>query len=261
MKRMLFRAALAAGVVTALAASPSFSQTTFHKYVALGDSLTAGVEGVCLVERHQIHSFPKVVAEQLGIADFQQPLLSERALRDASTPACLGAVVAGGTITVGAVSQTGGPTNLTLPRPYDNLGIPGADTADLVDLRVSSPTGGTASLASTVILRNFPGGPFEGLNAVDEEDLLGPDFVTLWIGNNDVLGAALSGVAIEGVTLTPVDGAVPHPLGHARDARRVPPPRAGNRHPGRIGRHGPTPAGWIVQPAGDAEHGGSALSR
>jgi len=204
MKRMLFRAALAAGVVTALAASPSFSQTTFHKYVALGDSLTAGVEGVCLVERHQIHSFPKVVAEQLGIADFQQPLLSERALRDASTPACLGAVVAGGTITVGAVSQTGGPTNLTLPRPYDNLGIPGADTADLVDLRVSSPTGGTASLASTVILRNFPGGPFEGLNAVDEEDLLGPDFVTLWIGNNDVLGAALSGVAIEGVTLTPV---------------------------------------------------------
>jgi lysophospholipase L1-like esterase len=204
MKRTLFRAAVSAGAFALLVTSPAFSQTTFHKYVALGDSLTAGVEGVCLVERHQIHSFPKVVAEQLGIADFQQPLLSERALRDASTPACLGAVVAGGTITVGAVSQTGGPTNLTLPRPYDNLGIPGADTADLVDLRVSSPTGGTASLASTVILRNFPGGPFEGLNAVDEANLLNPDLVTLWVGNNDVLGAALSGVAIDGVTLTPV---------------------------------------------------------
>src|SRR6266545_1666782 len=204
MKRMLFRAALAAGVVTALAASPSFSQTTFHKYVALGDSLTAAVEGVCLVERHQNRSYPKLVAGELGIADFQQPLLSERALTDASTPACLGTVVAGGTITVGPVSQTGSPTNLALPRPYDNLGIPGADAADLVDLRVSSPTGGTASLAATVILRNFPGGPFEGRNAVEEANLLNPDLVTLWAGPGDILGAELSAVAIEGVTLTPV---------------------------------------------------------
>jgi len=30
-----------------------------------------------------------------------------------------------------------------------------------------------------------------------------PTFVTVWAGNNDVLGAALSGVALEGVTLTP----------------------------------------------------------
>jgi lysophospholipase L1-like esterase len=203
MKRTLFRAVVSAGVFTALLAAPVFSQTTFHKYVALGDSLTAAVEGVCLVERHQNHSFPKLVAAQIGISDFQQPLLSERAVTDGSTPVCLGAVVAGGTITVGGVSQTGSPTNLTLPRPYDNLGIPGANAADLVDLRISSPTGGTASRSATVILRNFPGGPFEGRNAVEEANLLSPDLVTLWIGNNDVLGAALSGAAIEGVTLTP----------------------------------------------------------
>jgi lysophospholipase L1-like esterase len=38
---------------------------------------------------------------------------------------------------------------------------------------------------------------------VDQANSLLPDLVTLWIGNNDVLGAATSGVALEGVTLTP----------------------------------------------------------
>ncbi|MCZ6508675.1 MAG: hypothetical protein O7A04_11605 [Acidobacteria bacterium] len=31
-----------------------------------------------------------------------------------------------------------------------------------------------------------------------------PTFVTLWIGNSDVLEAALSGIVVEGITLTPV---------------------------------------------------------
>jgi lysophospholipase L1-like esterase len=203
MKRMLFRALALAGALAALRTPTLTAQTTFHKYVALGDSLTAGVEGVCLVERHQIRSYPKLVADQLGISDFQQPLLSEKSVTDASTPVCLGTVFAGGTITVGPVSQTGSPKNLALPRPYDNLGIPGANAADLVDLRISNPNGNTASRSAVVILRNFPGGPFEGRNAVEEANLLSPDLVSVWIGPNDVLGAALSGTAIDTVTLTP----------------------------------------------------------
>jgi lysophospholipase L1-like esterase len=204
MKRSLSRAAVSAGVFTALLAAPVFSQTTFRKYVALGDSLTAGFEGGCLVQRHQNRSYPKIVAEQLNIADFQQPLVSEKALSNPLTgPACLGAVIAGGTITVGAVSQQGTPLNATLARPYDNLGIVGATAADLVDLKVANAAGGTANRFAALVLRNFPGGPFEGMNAVDEANLLNPDLVTVWAGPNDVLGAALSGAAIEGVTLTP----------------------------------------------------------
>jgi lysophospholipase L1-like esterase len=202
---MLFRAALSAGVLTAFAASPLFSQTTFHKYVALGDSLTAAVEGSCLVQRHQNRSYPKIVATQIGVTDFQQPLLSERALSNPLTgPVCLGAVVAGNRITVGAVSQQGVPLNATLGRPYDNLGIPGANARDLVDLKVANPAGNTANRFAALVLRNFPGGPLEGRSAVDEANLLNPDLVTVWAGPNDVLGAALSGVAIDGVTLTPV---------------------------------------------------------
>ena len=204
MKRMPFRAATGALLLSAVFASPLFSQTRFNKYVALGDSLTAGVEGGCLVTRHQQRSYPKLVADALRITDFQQPLVSERAVGAAgATGTCLGAVVAGGTITVGPVSTQGAPTNATLPRPYDNLGMPGANAADLVDLRVANPAGNTANRSAALVLRNFPGGPFEGRNAIEEANLLNPDLVTVWIGPNDILGAALSGAAIDQVTLTP----------------------------------------------------------
>lgn len=200
----LFRMAASGGALLALLAAPAYSQTTFRKYVALGDSLTAGVEGNCLVGRRQQRSFPKLVADQLGISDFQQPLLSELPLTSPGTGVCLGAVVAGGTIAVGPVSNQGLPQNATLARPYDNLGIPGANAGDLVDLRTANPAGNTANRSAAVVLRNFPGGPFDGRSALDEANLLSPDLVTVWIGNNDVLGAALSAAPIEGVTLTPL---------------------------------------------------------
>ena len=53
------------------------------------------------------------------------------------------------------------------------------------------------------MLRNVPGSPFDGLNAVTEANALGPDLVTLWIGSNDILPAALAGILVPGVTATP----------------------------------------------------------
>jgi lysophospholipase L1-like esterase len=202
--KKLFRTAASGGALLALLAAPVYSQTTFRKYVALGDSLTAGVEGNCVVERHQRKSYPKLVADKLGVSDFQQPLLSELPLTSPGTGVCLGTVVSGNTITVGPVSNQGFPLNAALARPYDNLGLPGATAADLVDLRLANPGGGTAARAATLILRNAPTQPFEGRSALDEANMLSPDLVTVWIGNNDVLGAALSAAAVEGVTLTPV---------------------------------------------------------
>jgi lysophospholipase L1-like esterase len=202
--KKLFRTAASGAAFLALSAVPVYSQTQFNKYVALGDSLTAAVEGNCLVERHQRRSYPKLIADEIGVTDFQQPLLSELPLSTTGTGVCLGTVVAGGTITVGPVSNQGVPLNATLPRPYDNLGIPGANASDLVDLKVANPTGNTANRAAAFVLRNFQGGPFQGLSALDEANLLAPDLVTVWIGNNDVLGAALSAAAVDGVTLTPV---------------------------------------------------------
>jgi hypothetical protein len=208
MTKPSFRAACLAAAALLFALGRARGQDQpFHKYVALGDSITMGVQGACLVERHQTRTYAVILAEQLGIADFQLPLLGET--RTVTNPAriCLGAVVVGTNVSVGPVSQMTNPRNALLPRPYDNLGLDGARTADLVDLRTSDPTSSSrVQQAAALALRNFPGAPFAGRNAVEEANLLAPDLVTLWIGNNDVLGAMTSGVALEGVTLTPVAG-------------------------------------------------------
>jgi lysophospholipase L1-like esterase len=203
MKTKALRPLALAAAVSALAGAPL--QAQFDHYVALGDSLTAGVEGNCLVERNQDSSFPAIIAHQLDQAGFQQPLVQELALTSplVGNP-CLGAVfIPPSTVTVGNVSQQGAPLNALLARPYDNLGIPGANVGDLVHLTQGNLNGDTAEQFAVLVLRNVPGSPFDGLNAVTEANALGPDLVTLWIGANDILPAALSGLFLPGVTVTP----------------------------------------------------------
>jgi hypothetical protein len=199
--RIAFSAALLlAGLGTASAQIP------FHKLVVVGDSLAAGHEANCTVERYQRRGASAVLAEALGIADFQQPLLAETPATNPPTSyPCLGAVVVGTTITVGIISQEGAQLNATLPRPYDNLGFNGGPRVrDFVDLRVSVPGRSDVDNYAARVLRNVAGSPFEGTNAVEQAASLAPDLALYWVGNNDLLGAATTGVVVDGVTLTPV---------------------------------------------------------
>jgi lysophospholipase L1-like esterase len=200
----ILRAASLSAVL--LAAGAAARAQEFTKYVALGDSITAGFQGACLVARHQNASYPAIVAQQLGVTDFELPLFAEGPLSaNLAINKCLGFVFTGTTVGVGPVSDMLGPTNLGLPRPYDNLGIPGANVRDLLNLRQADPNGNTANRFGAAILRNGSNvSPLFGTNAVEQALVLQPDLVSVWIGNNDVLGAVLAGVALEGVTLTPV---------------------------------------------------------
>ncbi len=210
MKTQTLRSLAFGGALALFSVVPVRAQQTpfFDKYVALGDSLTAGVESGCVVQRNQVNSFPAVLARVFGIDDFEQPLVQEIALTNplVGVP-CLGATfIPPSTISVGPVSQMGSPLNLFLQRPYDNLGMPGANVADLTQLRHGNPDGTTAEKSAALVLRNVPGSPFDGTNAVEQAGvLLAPvpnNIVTLWIGNNDVLGAATSGIVVDGVTVT-----------------------------------------------------------
>jgi lysophospholipase L1-like esterase len=192
----------------AWAAAPLAAQS-FHKYVSLGDSLAEGEEGGCVVERHQLHSYPALIAQSIGISDFQQPLRGENpppsdGVSFTGIP-CLGIVFQGGQITIGVVSQEGADLNAALPRPFDNLSINGFfNTEDMVALKHTDPsTGNGKQIATARVLRNVTGSPLDGTSAIDQANLLAPDLVTLWIGNNDILLAAVAGVVIPGVTLTP----------------------------------------------------------
>ena len=194
-------------IALCLLAAPLSAQA-FTKYVALGDSLTAGFQSGCLVQRNQVNSFPAVIARTLGIADFQQPLVQEVPVTNPPGTTCLFPAIVNGSITVTAQSQMGGPLNALLPRPYDNLGLPGFNAADLTQFKHSNPLAADSKdQIGALVLRNFPGSPFDGTSAVDQADILlgsasPPTLVSLWIGNNDVLGAATSGIVVDGVTLT-----------------------------------------------------------
>lgn len=169
----------------ALVPALSGAQVDFSRYVALGDSLTAGFESGGLAVSSQSHSYPLVLHLQAtGNDGFQQPTVS-----DPGIPAQLRLINLAPTIA--PKPGLGQPTNLNLPRPYDNLGVPGARVHDTLN-RVTD-NGGLHDL----ILRG------QG-TALQQALALQPTFVTLWIGNNDVLAAATSGVVVEGVTLTTV---------------------------------------------------------
>jgi lysophospholipase L1-like esterase len=177
--------ALLAGIVLLPCALFAQGGVDFSRYVALGDSLTAGFASGGLAIDSQQGSYPRILHFQATGGDqFEQPLISDPGL-----PAQLRLASLAPVLIVPKAGQ-GHPLNLNLPRPYDNLGVPGARVHDT--LATVTDHGGMHDL----VLRGLG-------TAVQEAAALHPTFVTLWIGNNDVLAAATSGIVIEGVTLTP----------------------------------------------------------
>lgn len=180
-------------------------------YVALGDSLTAGYASGGLAQLYQTDSYPAILARQLGIpaATFQQPLVSNPGIPPVMELKSL--TLANGVVvpTIAPKSGSGAPINATYSGMYGNLGIPGAKTGDLL-----TKTGDITKLLTgnidpntimyDIVLR-FPVFPntTTPAPAVAQAVALPGTFYTVWIGNNDVLGAALTGVAVDGVTLTP----------------------------------------------------------
>jgi hypothetical protein len=176
--------ALAIVVLACGMAVSSSAQTDFTTYMSLGDSLTAGFLSNSLVETHQRSSVPALIAEQAGVANFELPLVSEPGIPAELVLYSLSPVI------LQPQAGLGTPLNLGLARPYNNVAVPGATTLDCLD--TVSDRGGMHDL----ILR--------GLGTQVEQAMgMRPTFITLWIGNNDVLGAAISGRAVDGVTMTP----------------------------------------------------------
>jgi hypothetical protein len=164
----------------------------FTKYVAIGDSLTAGFMSGGLVRTAQVNSYPALIHLQAtgSRSGFDQPLISEPGI-----PALLGLKSIVPVVVSPVSSGSGTLTNPLITRPYNNLGVPGARIHDTV----ATVTGGLHD----AVLQSFSP-VLRGKTALQQAVLLQPTFVTIWIGNNDVLAAATSGRVIEGVTLTPV---------------------------------------------------------
>ena len=64
-------------LVAFFAAAPAMAQVDLSRYVALGDSATAGFVSGSLMDFYQERSFPAVLAEQAGVSGFELPTVSE----------------------------------------------------------------------------------------------------------------------------------------------------------------------------------------
>ncbi len=186
----------ALAVAAVLAALPA-TAADFTTYVALGDSLTAGYTSGGLEEFFQEHSYPAIIAKQAGSPVFEQPLVSEPGL----PPLLMLQHLVPSPVIVPSSATPGQPLNATYPAPYNNLGVPGATLYDMLFTTGNIQNllaGHLDNVMHDLILR-------DGQHTALEQAIgLNPTFVTVWIGNNDILGAAVMGTPVEGVTMTPV---------------------------------------------------------
>ncbi|MBU2554331.1 MAG: hypothetical protein KKF98_07715 [Bacteroidetes bacterium] len=172
---------------------PSTGSANFTKFVSIGNSLTAGYQSGSLYESAQMYTFGNLIAKQVGVT-YEQPLMG-----DPGTGGRLEvqALTATG-ITLYANPNVGMPKNATLARPYNNLGVPGAFLYDVMNATNANNcyTGtfaGTPNPMFDLVLRNSAlniGSQFK------QAAVQAPTFVTLWIGNNDILGHATAGGTI-----------------------------------------------------------------
>lgn len=170
-----------------LVAGPALAQDTgsadFSRFVALGDSLTHGFTNGGVVQTVQVNSVPAIIARQAGVTDFEQPTISPPGIAPLLRIQNLAPPV------IVPRPGAGAPTNLNLARPYNNLAVSGFDARDILVTRTGNPL-------IDITLRGLG-------TALEQAVALQPTLAYLWIGNNDVLGAATSGIVLEGVTITP----------------------------------------------------------
>ncbi|MBD3854361.1 MAG: hypothetical protein IFJ96_06225, partial [Acidobacteria bacterium] len=115
-------------LVALLAAAPAMAQVDLSNYVALGDSIAAGMASGSLMDFYQERSYPAVLAAQAGSQGFELPLVSEPGFPPILELVHLVPVPV--ILPVGLIP--GLPVNAALPRPYNNLGVPTATLFDMI---------------------------------------------------------------------------------------------------------------------------------
>lgn len=148
----------------------------FDRYVSIGNSITAGFQANGISSTTQNESYAVLLAGSMQ-TDFTIPALNEP-----GCPAPLANILTG--------ESTGGPNapacalrSLPAPLVINNVAVPGAKT---IDVLTNAPSDGASPNPLTQFIL---GGRTQVQTALEAN----PTFASVWIGNNDVLGAALSG--------------------------------------------------------------------
>lgn len=146
--------------------TPPVGGALFSRYVALGNSITAGYQSGGLNGALQVRAYPYLLAAKAG-ARFDVPLVA--------TPGCPRPFLAplrpdslAGTVNTCFLVNS--------PRIAQNVAVPGEAIADLV----TAPTTGQLGALHNLLI-----GPRTQVQAMLDAN---PSLVSVWIGNNDALG-------------------------------------------------------------------------
>ncbi|MEO7217398.1 MAG: SGNH/GDSL hydrolase family protein [Gemmatimonadaceae bacterium] len=162
---------------TAVVPPPTPVDALFTNYVALGNSLTAGYQSGGIDDSTQRLSYPSLLA---------QAMKTRYAYASLAAPGCPPPIVNFQTqarLAGGTAATCGLRTVTSITTTLNNVAVPGALVADPTSVSTSA-----SNALTTFIL----GGKTQVAKAADAN----PTFISVWIGTNDVLSAAISGVLV-----------------------------------------------------------------
>ena len=181
--------------------APTRGSADFTRYVAVGNSLTAGYADGGLYRDSQLNSYPNILAGQfatVGGGSFTQPLFTEaqaagsgymKLIRVPSLTDPASIITSIGQVAPGAVrgtSTNGGMLYTKFTDTNQNLGVPGIRTADIL-------LTGYGSTAGNGYFERFVADPTTTYFQYVSNNLTNATFFSCWLGNNDALGYATSG--------------------------------------------------------------------
>ena len=147
----------------------------FASYVALGNSITAGYQSGGISNTTQQQSYAKLLAGQMRTR-YVYP-----ALAGAGCPPPTAGIFRNPTTEPATACSLRDP--LSASAALNNVAVPGAAVADLTS---------ATTIRSNFLTSLFLGGRTQVAKAQDAQ----PTFVSVWIGNNDVLDPAVKGIAV-----------------------------------------------------------------
>lgn len=183
------------------------------RYVALGDSITAGYTDGALYYSGQKNSFANLLAGQfkaIGGGDFKQPLIDPHSVGIGffgNSRLILKNTSKYGFPSLSYLAPSGDYSIFTSDTyktqgPFHNFGVPGAKAISLIASGYGNPLKGPgnynpffARMASDTT----------SASALSDALKMSPTFFTVFIGNNDILAFALSGGTTD--VITPIEGA------------------------------------------------------
>jgi lysophospholipase L1-like esterase len=156
----------------------------FKSYVAIGNSITAGYQSGGINDSTQRQSFAFLLAGQMG-TQYHYAALAKPGCPAPIANTQTGARVGGPSAPPCALRIGSSVTDI-----LNNVAVPGA--------RVLDPSS-SSTVASNALTTFILGGKSQAQRALDAR----PTFVSIWIGNNDVLEAGASGIIVPTAGVSP----------------------------------------------------------